>query len=317
MRLSSKTIVKQTLPSGKSLQSDFYKSDIYATIRDKGYDVIHEKVYICPCKSKNAVAVLQDCENCGGSGWVFANPTKTKMLLKGISNQRKYEQQGQEDLGMVEITAWEEDKLSKMDRITIIDGTTEHKEVLYPSLKDDDSQRFAYTKYNIKSIDNIAVFIDSETKLTRLTEVTDYTFYDNVILFNASFNSNLDMSVTIRYVHAPVYHVWDISRDSMRSTVVTNGKSEEIVLPVHALGKRAHLIQDAENFTGNRLLDNSWLPDACEAEELTKFQRQLLHSEVSDIYDSLSANQKAELALLIAADGTILGANGGVLQINP
>jgi len=57
------------------------------------------------------------------------------------------------DSGVVNVTAINDDKFSYMDRVTLTDATAEHTQILYPSLNDDETQVFAYTKYNIKSIE--------------------------------------------------------------------------------------------------------------------------------------------------------------------
>ena len=73
----------------------------------------------------------------------------------------------------------------------------------------------------------------------------------------------------------------------------------KMLMPVHAIAKRAHLIKDVENYGGDRLLDNSWLPNACETPDLTKFQRQLKYATAQDIFDNLTAQQIAALDILI------------------
>lgn len=318
-RLSSKIVIDRALPNGSSLPVTFIQSEFDATIRDFGWNVIHEKAYYCSCKSKTATVFQTICLNCGGSGWLWANPTRTKMIIHSISNQKKYTQEGRQDLGTVQITAYEVDKLSQMDRITIVDATSEHGEVLYPALDDSGTKLFALTKYIVKGIDNLALFVSVGAKLQRLTEPADYTFHDNVIEFSSTYNNLVDPSVTIRYTHAPVYYVWDIARDSMRSFEIgVSGKRSLIVLPIHALGRRAHLVQDLENYDGNRLLDNSWLPTLCDTPEFSAFQRQLRNTSMQTIYDSLSSSQQLELELITLGDSNALGeGNDDLIIINP
>ena len=293
-RLSSKTLVQQIFDTSPTLNADFVKSEVYATIRDKGYNVIYSKAYLCPCKSKESDH-RTTCKNCGGVGQFWANPTKTKMIISGISNDKKFEEWGRDDLGMVRVTAFEENKLSRMDQLVIVDGTSEMSEILYPVLDDAGTTLFSMTKYDIKSIDFIGLYANESTKVTKLTEITDYTFQDNKITFNASYNGLVDPCVSIRYVHAPTYYIWDISRDSMRSTVVSNGVPTPIILPVHAIAKKAHHIKDAENFDGYKLLDNSWLPNICQTEDLTAFERQVKNTNTQTLYDTLTSKQKNEL----------------------
>lgn len=317
-RLSGKTLVQRAHSTTHALRSDFNKEDFDGLVASKGYDVIHEKAYLCPCKSKESTH-RDTCRNCGGKGWLFCNPTETRMIITGIALDNKLKEGalrdwGMLDMGAVKITANNIDKLSYMDRITILDATAEHNQIVYPKLSDDESELFAYTKYDIISIDFIGAFNGEIRKITQLAEPTDYTFRDNVLLFDIQYNTTVPPCVTIRYVHRPSFHIIDILRESMTSP--SNDGTVKQILPTHAIGKRAHLISDTENFDGDRLLDNSWKP-SCEIETLSVFQRQIRFTDIQVLYNLLTASQKVELSLLLADDDTILGVNGGVLQINP
>lgn len=314
MRLSGKTVINKSIPGSKSLPADFILSEVEATVRDKGQYVIWEKAYLCPCKAEESDH-LNVCKNCKGTGWVFANPTKTKMIVSSIQMDAKLKEAalrewGMIDLGTVKITALNEDKLTFMDRIVLIDATAEHQQILYPKLTDgsdnsnsdsnDDGQLFAYTKYDIKEIDYVALFEGSNVPLKRLIEDTDYTFRDNVLLLQPQYNLLENPCVTIRYIHHPVYHVHDVLRESMTSTQFPlNQGQQKLIMPIHALGKRAHLIKDVENFDGDRLIDNSWKPQQCEDPQVSKFIRQLRYTSAQDLYDNLTSTQLAQLDVLI------------------
>ncbi len=293
-RLSGKTLVQEILPGGISLTADFTKSEIDATIQAKGYNVIFSKNYLCPCKSKESDH-RSTCKNCGGTGMFWANPTKTKMIISGIANSKKIEEWGRDDMGDVRVTAFDQDKLSKMDQVVIQDATSEISEMLYPQMSNDGSVLFSMTKYDIKSIDFIGLYVNETTKITKLVPITDYNFQDNIIRFSASYNALVDPCVTIRYVHAPTYYIWDVTRDAMKSTVMVAGVPTVITLPVHAIAKKAAHIKDAEKFDGTRLLDNSWLPNACVVPSQSDFFRQLQYTPTQTIYNNLTSTQKAEM----------------------
>lgn len=299
-RLSQKTIIQREFSENNHLAADFNNNEITATIANKGYQVIHEKAYFCPCKSKSGLAHLSTCQNCRGTGWFFANPTKTYMTITSIQLDGKLKEAalrewGNLDLGTVKITAVNGDKFSYMDRITVLDATSEHNEIIYPSLSDDELSMFAMTQYDIVSVNFLGLFVDVESKLAKLEEPIDYSFIDNIVtLTNAELENP---QLTIRYVHKPSFYITDILRESMTSTV---GQSRNTIsMPIHALAKRAHLIKDIENLDGDRILDNSWLPSTCQVEELTNFQRQLRYTPVSVLWDFLTDNQKTELEALL------------------
>src|SRR6185436_1974058 len=150
MRLSGKTVINEPVPAGNSINSDFRLSEVESTVRNKGINVIFQKAYLCPCKSKESDH-RNTCQNCGGVGYLFANPTKTQMIITGIKYNRKFEEYGAQDLGMVSVTANNSTKFSFMDQIVITDATAEHTQVLYPRLNDDEDTLFAYAKYDIVS----------------------------------------------------------------------------------------------------------------------------------------------------------------------
>jgi len=311
MRPSQKTIINQSLPGTEVKQSSFRKEDIDGMVTNKGYKVIYETVILCPCKTKE-IDHRNQCMNCGGIGYIFANPTRTRMIITGIAHDGKFNQNqfvdwGMIDSGSVMITSFDENKLSFMDRITIENATAHHTQVMFPTLNDDDTNYFSFTKYNIESIHFIGLFVSDDEPIKKLEEYIDYTFHDNVIEYSNTFTTFLESnnitapSVSIRFVHRPVFHIIDIVRESLTSTKnnVSQGQ-EELILPIRAIGKRAHLIKDTENYTGDRLLDNSWLPNACEPEELPAFIRQLKYSSAQTIFDNLTSAQKVALGILLS-----------------
>lgn len=317
VRLSDKTQIQKSYPIGQSIPSDFDLSDFEATIRDKGIDVILEKAHLCPCKSEESTH-RNICQNCRGSGWIFVNPTKTKMLIQSIQLDGKLKEAalrewGLVDMGTVKITALNSDKLSYMDKIIISDATSESSELLFPVLTQDlngdsesdsglEGQLFAFTKYIIKNIVYVGLFRSETQTLLKLEETTDYTFENNILKLGAQYDSLDSPCVTIRYGHAPVVHVVDLLREAMTSTVKTISQGQnKIMLPILALGKRAHLIKDVENFYGTRLLDNSWLPSVCESEDMTSFQRQLRYTPTQTIYNLLTDTQRAEMEVIVNA----------------
>lgn len=303
-RLSGKQIIQKQFSSTSSIPADFEKPEIDATLRDKGYEVIFEKAYMCPCKSKSSTH-LSLCKNCGGTGWIFCNPTQTRFIITGIAADNKLKEAalrewGFIDGGVVNVTAMNDDKFSYMDKITVIDATAEHSQILYAAEDDEEEVFFAYSKYDILSVDYIALFVSANQPLKRLTEGTDYNFRDNVITFTQASGINVNSQLTIRYIHHPVFHIFDIMRESMTSTKgqLPTGQ-QKLILPIKALAKRAHLIKDVENFDGDRLLDNSWKPSACEQEQFTTFQRQLRYATAQTIYDNLTSAQISALDALI------------------
>lgn len=302
MHLSDKTIIKRPQTSTPALPSAFVKDDLDATLGGRGYKVIHEKAYLCPCKAKESDH-RSTCKNCGGTGWIFANPTETRMVITGIMMDDKLKEGPLKDWGMIDkgackVTANNVDKLNYMDRIRNIDATGEFSQLVYPKRSNDGTQLFAFTKYDIKDIDFVGRYVGDDQVLQKLEEGDDFTYSNNVVYFNpAMYDANL--CITIRFVYHPEFHIAEVLRESMTSY---NEAKQKLILPVHAVAMRAHLVPDVENFDGDRILNNSWLPDVCGLEEFTKFQRQLRHTSTQNIYDNLTQLQIVQLRILLGSD---------------
>ena len=367
-RTSGKTQVPGEVSSGISFKSDFIEEDFRSALRDKGYDILHETALICPCKSRPSDH-QSNCDNCGGSGWVFTNPTKTRAILTSMRIDRQYDEEARRDLGLMYVTLQPSDKMGHMDKIIVLDAESIQTKVLYLQEKDS-GQFFAMTPYDITLVEYAGLFLGETIALQRLIEGTDFTIQDNKFLLDPSFNivtgsatstgtsttlvdtaatftkSGIDISdvirnvtdgssaivskitddnnivttaltggtlnvwtsadvwevdvkpqVTLRYRHRPVFHIWDIIRDARTSKVVGQRNDvSSITLPMIGIGKRAHLISDAENFAGNRLFDNSWEPVAPSV--TTAFERVIRGATTQSIFDAMTAVQKIEMKVL-------------------
>lgn len=243
-------------------RADLVKPDFDTLIYQKGRDVIYETALQCPCKSESTNQ-SSGCKNCGGTGWVFINPIETRMVLQGIDMVNEYRPWSEELRGVVNITAHSEINLSHMDRITALDGESIHNEILF--LKKKGSEVFTYTVYNIKEILYIALFVSDNAPLKRLKEGVDYTIERNIVRLitdELPFENIKNNSLTIRYKHAPQFHIIEMKRDTIQSFIWNSGEKLQH-LPVSAIGRRAHYQLKMENLSNNRLIDNSFKEDKC------------------------------------------------------
>lgn len=240
---------------------DFNKNNFDVLIWQKGYDVVHENAIVCPCKSKNS-GNQSSCINCGGSGWLFVNAKQTKMVLSAMNMNTKYREWSQENIGSVSISALAEDECSFMDRVTVLDGNAIFGEVLF--LKEYNSVFYWNSIYDIKEIAYIALYKSSLEGLKPLKYNIDYTYDKNKIMFlNTSIYYSLidhaieeqDISITIRYKHAPQFHVIDIPRETMQTSIIPS-VDEAVNMPIHAIGRRSHYVIDAQNFDNTRIFRN-------------------------------------------------------------
>jgi hypothetical protein len=254
-------IVRQTIPNlGGQGQVNFIKSNFDAIIEMKGYRVYHDKAIKCPCKVET-IDHLSNCQNCGGSGWVFYNRIESRMILRSMNLSTQYKDWSELTLGTVNLTARDVDKLGYMDRVTVIDARSAFSETIY--LKVFKGVHIGYVTYDIVEIEDIFMFASANSKLTRLIEGEDYSIRNNAIILTSKYDTYPNVCVSLRYIHSPMYHVIDLPRDTMVAPILNNaGVPEDQQMPVSAVARRAHYVLDAQNYVGDYLFDNSYL-DPC------------------------------------------------------
>lgn len=256
-------IQKTPVNTQGSARVDLVKMDFETLIQNKGYDVYHEKAVKCPCHVKNDGNPLSNCRNCGGSGWVFINKVETRMVLMGINIDTKFKEWSEEKLGTVKVSARDCDQLAFMDRITVIDGEVTTSQVIYPRLIDGSMR--AKTIYSIKEVQEIFSYNGPDQKLRLLTEgaAGDYTIENNILVLSEEFNDVENLSISVRYTHAPQFHIIDLQRETMVTRVKDkeNGGSDiDVLMPISAVARRTHYVLDEQNFTGDYLFDNTYDP---------------------------------------------------------
>lgn len=240
-------------------RADLDKLEFEKLIDQKGKDVIFEKALECPCKSKSTNQ-QSDCKNCGGTGWVFINPVKTRMILHSINIVTDFKPWSEEMRGTVNVTCKAEEQLSAMDKITDLNGEAIFNEVLFLRKKGTDV--FCYTTYAVKEVLYVGLFVATDEPLLRLIEGTDFTIegsifkLTNLDLLGSDINAE-NTSFTIRYKHAPEFHVIEMRRETMQ-TFEWRGTERLQNMPVSAIARRAHYQLKANNLLGDRLIDNSY-----------------------------------------------------------
>jgi len=237
------------------------KPDFEEAIWQMGVDVHHDILAKCPCTPKNSSASLTTCQNCKGYGWVVLERVKTKMMLTGMNRDTKFKDWGEENIGTVNVSTLNKDRLAYMDRITLLNGEAIHKELIYPKAIGavGEEEWFDFTVYPALTVKHIAVFISGTTKLRKLIE-GEYNMGDGKISFPdpSIFPINVDPSVSIIYTYRPEFLVIDLSRDIMNSGSFNLNKVEEKVdFPIAGVARRSHFVLDKLKFDGTGILDNT------------------------------------------------------------
>jgi len=243
----------------------FKKNEFEAAIFKQGYDVILEKALRCPCKSHGADN-LSNCKNCGGSGWLFINPIKTKALIHSQNQSTKFKEWSEENVGNANITVRDVDRLAFMDRVTVLQGESIHTQTAYPNKYK--NILFSFLDYKPKEVTEVFLFSSANDKLILLQENVDYTIDDMKIILNNDFSMIENLTISLRYIHAPQYHIIDVRRDVMVSTTfeVGFGKTKS-QMPISAIGRRAHYVLDKQNFNSDLIFDNSYKEETCKIKD--------------------------------------------------
>lgn len=234
------------------LRVDLVKSDFDKLVVQKGKEVAIEKAIECPCASPSTGGALSDCKNCGGLGYIWLEPTESRVVLTGIAVTNDYRPWSEEMRGMVNITALHEEELSFMDRITDVNGEGIFNELLFVKTKQ--GQKFAYSTYPIKQLIYIAQFNGSTNPLKKLQEGVDFEIDPK--RYMVRFMSHIEGTVTIRYKHAPQFVVIEMKRETMQSAVWTNPGEKVDSFPISAIGRRAHFQLKMKNINEDNIIEN-------------------------------------------------------------
>lgn len=263
--IATSNIIAQTLPdqAGKA-RVDLVKSDFDVIISQKGYDVYHDKCYKCPCANEPNGHAQSSCRNCGGSGYIFVNRTETKMVIQSMTLDTKFKSWSKELMGTARITAFNEQELAYMDRITVRNAEMISNEVLHFKLDISGGGAGilrAYCRFNIIGIDAIYLFKSPTEKLQVLT-TDDFTIIDGQwIELGSEFVGLENSTITIRYTHHPQYHILELTRNTIESYVLKKtdnlNRDESDKFPVSAVGRLANFVLDQENYGLDYLFNNS------------------------------------------------------------
>lgn len=237
---------------GQNPIADFNLDYFNTLVFTKGLEVIHERALICPCKQKGN-GHLSDCKNCLGTGWIFIEPKRSRMIIHSINMDTKYKGWSEEKIGTISVTSRSDEQFAFMDRITIEESEVILSQMMYPF--ELSGEVLGKTIYGVEEILNFYKFENSGVALKPI--VDHYSFYNdekNVIKFDSGVVADDCLSIT--YKHKIQYHIIDLVHEMRKSLIYTGGKFEEIFLPVNAIARRSHYILDSDNVYGTLLIHN-------------------------------------------------------------
>lgn len=265
----NKPIIETTPDTNDGKQPKFKKSDFDKAIDAQGYNVYVEKALRCPCAVVGSGSQAE-CQNCGGSGWIFINKVSTKAILHSINRTTKYKDWTEQDRGTMSVTVKDTVRLAFMDKITILDVDSIYTQRV--TIKKKGTDIFGYLFYIATEIEHMFLYKNNTTALIPLVETTDWVLDENILTFTSTveqyLNSENEARVVVRYKHRPSYNIVDINREVVKYTtsdkdldcepIVGTKPKEE--LPIHGIAKKAHYLLDYKNLSGESLFDNTDQP---------------------------------------------------------
>ena len=237
------------------------KSDFEVLIQQKGYDVWHDHAVKCPCSSKDGGSNQSSCKNCGGAGWLYINRTLTRMVIQSMNVTTKLKEWSEERTGTANITARDVDRLSFMDRVTLLDSESEHSQVVFLHKQPDTDFLYGTTRYDIVEEYSVFLFDTVSTPLIKLEKGVDYTVDRNQIKLLAIEDGDIENpSISIRYTHRAEYTVLDLPRDVMVSTIKDecDNTLKDVQFPLSAVARKTHYMLDRHDYENDNLIDNSF-----------------------------------------------------------
>jgi len=170
-----------------------------------------------------------------------------------MDNKKRYENWSEVNRGTVSLTTKGIDKLGFMDKIILTQLEEFYSEVLRPIQFQ--NQIIAYPIYEPLAITNMFLFSSDSEKLVNITE-DEFSIDKNKIIFSSTIKdkilvsdvneSEIPISISIRYSHFPVYHVIDVNRELKQ-------------MPINVLARKAHYLFDSQKF-GDESFDNTVFP---------------------------------------------------------
>lgn len=237
----------------------FNPNDFNSAIWENGFKIRHERAVVCPCKLSGGAADTR-CHNCLGSGWVFINPIDTRAFITSINKSTTYKEWSPQFIGTVAVTMMNADRLSFMDRLTLMERDSVMSEGLNVQIHPTLAKRFVFCTYPVDTIESIFILNSVSTPLTLLT-ASQYSINPNNPFIVELAQGVTPIYISITYRHKVTYNVIDIPHDfRISKSYDDNGKKKTEEMPVQAIARKTQYgLGNATNYDGNNIINNSYL----------------------------------------------------------
>jgi hypothetical protein len=227
---------------------DFVENDHDKLISDEGANILYETSVKCPCRTVYKNKSHSDCVNCGGVGFVYVNPIKTRALVTSQGKKQKYSPSGENmGDGDIAVTPFSNIVMCEMDRFTLYDSLAVVTETPLTYYDYDRNCLVAKFTYPIIKIDLIFQYINYKVRLESLTE-EGYDVENNFIYFK-NITSSEPINISVRYKYRPVYIINKILRH-VRDIQIVDGFGT-MRTKVYPQQLEARILHNLSNYTDN------------------------------------------------------------------
>lgn len=134
-------------------RADFKAETFDIIIRQKGFRIKWEQGMFCSCISNDTGQPDYNCPICKGKGYVYFDPTETKVIVTSISGRKDQERIGINEQGTAYMTPLSTDFVGFRDRITFLDFQVKFSEVITRS--DTDLDELSYNAFSTIALRNL------------------------------------------------------------------------------------------------------------------------------------------------------------------
>lgn len=234
---------------------DFRQDEFDVAIQQKGYTAVHEKALRCPCMTTNNREANPMCKNCGGTGYIFISPTRTRFVIQSMSNTKNRGEMSEWD-GSFQVTTRTSDgiTLAYMDRITVEDSFSEFSEVVHTNQVSvgGETRHVAFIVYPPEELVDVYKYDGAEKPLIKVAiEDIEIPSFGRLLYFPSSG------AYSMRYKHKLQMIVKSILRDVRDSKVLGIDGDVQKRFPQLATAVRTHQQFDDMPYVGDGLYDNT------------------------------------------------------------
>lgn len=246
-------------PLVSKTRADFRAEEFVRIIRQKGYFCVWRKAMICPCYNPKTNQAALNCDDCGGSGYQYIDPTLIQAVMTRFDRKDDvYKHGGHFFSGTAKATTEPQHRLGYRDSLELRDSVITYNEYIFKNNREGLRQRLPHwdkrkvDSARYKVVRPIAmIFKDSSGESRRVEEGTEFCITEDGWIEWTPAGDRLipdGTAISFNYEIRPVYIVTSHS-NLLRNTLTLRKRSAPTVeaLPVQVDVMLDYLDTSTEN----------------------------------------------------------------------